>query len=241
MICRRILAFFLGSYLGLLMPAWGGDEPAPIDSPKLHVLVPPSLNGGKPSMILVVLHGEGGKEKEFADLFAPLADRLSALVVSIRGPVKLEEGGYAWYGENSDPGRIRSSLVTAVRRIRKTYPVDARDIVVAGFSQGAVAALDLGLQYPGLFRGGVLCLSGKGYGYVFSREDLKRCAAMGLRIAFLHGLKDEPREVRNTVRRLIDGGVESVLFEFGMGHALPPRFEAVLSKALKWLEGKGEY
>lgn len=240
MICRRMLALFLCSPLWFLMPTWGGDDPAPVDPPKLHVIVPPSLNGEKPSMILVVLHEEGGEEKQFADLFEPLADRLSALVVSVRGPVKLEEGGYAWYGENNDPGGMRSSLVTALRKIRKTFPVDARDIVVAGFSQGAVAALDLGLQYPGLFRGGVLCLSGKGYGYVFSSEDLKRCAAMGLRIAFLHGLKDEPREVRNTVRRLIDGGVESVLYEFGMGHALPPRFEAVLLKALKWLKGNGE-
>jgi len=230
------------------VPAPGPPPPPPRaarpsgEGPEPYLLVPPSLDRGKPVRLLVLLHGEGGDERSFAERFRGAAGAANLVLLSFRGPRPLPGGGYAWWDpEDPRPGEALRAfypvLVQAVRRAARSLGVERRLIVIAGFSQGAAAALQAGLEFPGLFAGGVIAFSGRGYGPACEGDGAARAAALGRRVALTAGLEErtDAEEGERAAERLNDRGVACALFAFRTGHDLPPHLEAVLERILAWL------
>ena len=125
---------------------------------------------GKPpaqdAPLLVLLHGYGSDEEDLMGLAPVLDPRFH--VVSVRAPIRLAEGGFAWFPLEVTGGGFAVSFEEAeaardrvcelLVALQKRYDASGRTLLL-GFSQGAGMALYSGLRIPGTI-GGIAFLSG---------------------------------------------------------------------------------
>jgi len=109
--------------------------------------------GAPDSPLLLMLHGTGGNERDFADLAAALDP--TASVLSPRGPVQ-ENGMLRWFrrfGEGrfdvDDVVHRAGDLASFVGKAEAEYGFAGRRLIAVGFSNGANIALAAALLHPG--------------------------------------------------------------------------------------------
>jgi phospholipase/carboxylesterase len=179
----------------------------------------PSAAAPGPLPLIVMLHGATGDAARALRRIAPIAD--AALVVlpdSLGRSWDVLDGGYG-----PDIARIEAVLV----RILADWPVDARRIAVAGFSDGASYALSLALMNGDLF---THCLA-------FSPGFVAPMRLEGKPRLFLsHGTADPVLNIDLCTRRLVpklrQAGYPLIVREFEGGHEVP---EAIAVTALAFL------
>ena len=130
----------------------------------LHFVEGKPLAQGAP--LLVLLHGYGSDEEDLIGLAQVLDPRFH--VVSVRAPIPLPEGGFAWFPlAMTDRGlavsfeeaeAARDQVCELLVSLQQRYGVSGRTLLL-GFSQGAGMALYSGLRLPGTI-GGTAFLSG---------------------------------------------------------------------------------
>ncbi|MEO6941100.1 MAG: dienelactone hydrolase family protein [Candidatus Kapaibacterium sp.] len=113
-----------------------------VRAPKLPQSAPP---------VLVILHGYGADEHDLFSISEQLDDRL--LIISLRAPIQLAGGGYAWYHLEQtikglmadDESRHQSEqlLLAAIPEIIEAVGGDASKLHLMGFSQGAAISYAL--------------------------------------------------------------------------------------------------
>lgn len=191
-----------------------------------------------PGKLLVVLHGRGDSLDGFG--FLPEALGLSGYAYLFLNAPDPWYGGYSWYdmAPNQAPGVLRSRelLVGALDALRE-QGVRSEDIVLFGFSQGCLMAIDVGLRYPHRL-GGICGVSG----YMLFEE---RAAAEAVEAAFqtpwllTHGTHDEVLPIEASRRHaavLREAGLPVAWHEFAKGHTLEPTRELPLIRG--WLEAR---
>ncbi len=136
-------------------------------------LIRPALRPNAP--LLLLLHGYGSNEYDLFSFAPQLSDDF--FIVSARAPFSMYPDGAAWYAINFDATtgdkfsnheQARESMELLLRFIKEladNYPIDANDINLLGFSQGAILSFGLSLSYPHLFNK-VVAMSG------YINEDL---------------------------------------------------------------------
>lgn len=123
----------------------------------------------KASPLLIMLHGYGSNEEDLFDIAKALDERF--MVISLRGPQPLTEGGFCWYDIERIPDKpfkydyakakeSRVKILAFISNACKTYKLDSNNVFVMGFSQGAIMGYDLALAAPKKIKG-VLALSGR--------------------------------------------------------------------------------
>jgi len=123
--------------------------------------------GQEPRLTVIAIHGRGSNEHDLLGLAQPLG--LPLRVVAPRGPLQLSLGwtvGYAWYefanlGDPEPEGFQQSvdRLVALVDHVRDRWQLAREQLVLLGFSQGAVMSMSVALTIPERV-GGVVALSG---------------------------------------------------------------------------------
>lgn len=162
----------------------------------VHRMRRPRPEPSGPAPLLLLLHGYGSSED---DLFA-LAPYLDArfCVVSVRAPLPLSWGGWAWFpliftseGPSADLAEARQSqeiTETFIGEAVAAYGLDPARVYLLGFSQGAITALGLALTRPERVAG-VVAMSGM----LPPLPDAARAAPSalaGLPILAVHGTAD---------------------------------------------------
>ncbi|MEO6303986.1 MAG: dienelactone hydrolase family protein [Bacteroidia bacterium] len=123
----------------------------------------------KPAPLLIMLHGFGSNEEDLFDIAKALDPRF--IVISLRGPNALKDGGFCWYDLEFLPEQkfkydykqakeSRIKILSFISNACKTYSLDSNNVFIMGFSQGAIMGYDLALAAPKKIKG-VLALSGK--------------------------------------------------------------------------------
>ena len=119
-----------------------------------------------PARCLVLLHGVGSNEANMAALADGVSD--DTLVVTVRGPLALGPGQFAWFrvaftanGPSIVPQEAehsRLALIALVQQLQAAHGIAADKTVVAGFSQGGIMSASVALSAPGHVAGfGLLC------------------------------------------------------------------------------------
>jgi phospholipase/carboxylesterase len=130
-----------------------------------HRFTPPTPAPGK---LLIVLHGRGDSMDGFTSLPAELGlEHLSYLFLNAPNDYF---GGYSWYDlpPNQGPGILASrKLLIGVLEDLVLRGWASEDLILFGFSQGCLMALDVGARYHKPL-GGVCGISG----YVYFAEAL---------------------------------------------------------------------
>lgn len=172
--------------------------------------------------LFIVLHGLGDSPAGWRWL--PNALDLPAMnYLLVRAPDEYY-GGFSWfdYPDPMAPGILRSRklLFELLDNLRaKNFP--AEQIMLGGFSQGALMTVDAGLRYPQKLAG-LVGISG----WVFEIETLQKefsTVARQQRLLITHGHFDEVipfAPVAQQVRQLQTAGLDVKWSEFPKGHTV---------------------
>ena len=187
---------------------------------------------------IVLLHGLDMAPRQLAPLVRSL--RLPALVALPSGPVERPGGRRAWWPvddaaraarlragpadlHDSHPAgreRARDAVHACVRAVREGAP--GRPLLVAGFSQGAMLALDCVLQPPPLAVDALALWSASRLAFSEWAPALHRLR--GVRVELLHGRDDANVHIGAALSlrdALAAGGADVRWSPFDGGHEIP--------------------
>jgi phospholipase/carboxylesterase len=196
------------------------------------ILDPPVLSEGSP--VVVTLHGLGTNGDDLAPLGEEL-DLADCRFVLPDAPLSLPgypPGAYAWYDfEAHDRVEIEKSrdyLFKVLDRFSKNPNLrptqgqvkEPKPVILLGFSQGGVMALEAGLNYQGRV---LAIVSMSGYIPDPSATLSRPKAPLETPILLIHGRQDPLVPVegsRKAAEALIQAGYKPVLREFPMAHTI---------------------
>ena len=169
----------------------------PHDLPLYH-LVRPAASDTAPPPMMTLFHGYGSNEEDLFGLTPYIDPRF--LVLSVRAPLVLMPGMYAWFEIGFTPdGRIavddvqarRAAQITAqfVEQATRAYGADPSRVIVAGFSQGGTMAALTALTRPDLVAGAAV-LSGIVPSSIID-ELPDRAALTSKPFLVIHGTRDQ--------------------------------------------------
>jgi phospholipase/carboxylesterase len=203
-------------------------------------------SGPGPHPTILTLHGRGANAFDLLGL-APYLCNGKFLMICPQGPLETPIGpgafGYAWYpmsmGGPPDIGAILSSrnkLQIFLDECLARYSIDAKKLVVLGFSQGGVMAYSLALSNPERFA--ALAVLSSWLPKELIPELAIKVAVQSLPTLMQHGTQDQMIEVqraRDSVGQLRALRVPLTYREYDMGHEISGKSLTDLSA---WLEEK---
>ena len=196
--------------------------------------VPSGRSGELP--LVVVLHGRGADANDLADLAPEIDGAEGYRFVFANAPKPFEPYpgmtfGWSWFdGWPPTPqsiGHSRRELLAFLDEIAQRYPPKDGKIVLAGFSQGGMMALDIGFRTTRPLRG-IVVMSGA----IYEAELPDLRARKDQPVLLVHGTHDDMIPVtaaRRTRRVLEEHGIEPEYHEFPMGHHVTPESLAVVA------------
>lgn len=206
-------------------------EPPTLGPLRAHFLGAPASTATR---VAVLLHGYGDRGDGLVALGSDLVRARPGLAaVALEARLPRPEGGRMWWpidiervraarlrGEWPQLSRerpvgadeARDAVVLALRALAD-QGVQREQVVLAGFSQGAMLAVDVGLAHPELL-GAVVAWSGA----IIDREHWEQRAAPGVRFVVAHGQRDamlpfSEGEALHSLLRNIDAGARWVPFD----------------------------
>lgn len=196
-----------------------------------HNIKPSNLNGKAP--LLLLLHGYGSDENDLFSFAGELPDEY--IIVSAKAPYSLQPYGNAWYAINFDAEggkfsdteqaiKSRERIMQFIDELIEAYPIDANNINLLGFSQGAILSFACALSYPSKFKK-IIGLSG----YVDKNllvNDYEKNDFSNLKIYNSHGSVDQVIPVewaRNNKPIFENLHLDFKYEEFPVGHGVAPQ------------------
>jgi phospholipase/carboxylesterase len=139
-------------YACFLTPAVGKTAPM---MPKLSGPFRPPASGGKPTSLVVLLHGLGADGNDLIGLapyWAPLLPEAEFLSPNAPFPCDMAPYGYQWYSSQDRSAEAQLAGVRAAAPILEAYidealaerGLDDSTLALVGFSQGSVMSLFVG-------------------------------------------------------------------------------------------------
>ena len=207
----------------------------------IHTIYQPPGDGPHPTIL--TLHGRGANAFDLLGL-APYLCGGKFLMICPQAPLETPIGpdavGYAWYsmslgGPPDVQGMLSSQrqLQTFLDECLKQYPIDAKKLVVLGFSQGGVMAYSLALPNPERFSALAVLSSWLPPELVSLLNVSEKVEALPTLVH--HGTQDPTIEIgraRSSVERLRNLKVPLTFQEYEMGHEIRPKS---LSDLSAWL------
>lgn len=168
-------------------------------------------SGGKPTSIVAILHGYGSDGNDLIGLGQALAPILpDTLFVAPNGPqaCAINPAGYEWFPLDMNAPQGHLGLAESVRPLVRDYlhaelaaaGLSEKDMILAGFSQGAMMALHVGLQMKTALAG-IVAFSGG----LVSPDNLDKRIISKPPVCLVHGDSDEvvPTAATAQARRLL--------------------------------------
>jgi phospholipase/carboxylesterase len=201
-----------------------------------------SVPGGAPAgaemPLVVVMHGRGADANDLADIAPALDGGCRFVFPNAPKPLEAYPGmtlGYTWFDGWPPAGNSivesRELLLRFIDEVVERYPTPAGKLIISGFSQGALMALDTGFRTAKKVAG-IVVMSGALY--EDGMPDLGK--PNDIPVLIVHGTDDDMIPVvaaRRTRRVLEDHGIEPEYHEFPMGHWVTPESLAVVSEFMR--------
>ena len=199
----------------------------------LHYLIQePKVKHDK-NPLLLLLHGYGSNEEDLFSFATELPN--DSYVISVRAPYDLQPYGHAWYAIHFDADENKFSdnvqakqsvelIAGFIDEIVKQYPIDAKNVTLIGFSQGAILSYATALTYPEKVAK-VVALSGY-FNQEIMPEVIDTNAISHLKFFVSHGSVDQVIPVdwaRKAKPALENLGLEVEYHEYPVGHGVAPQ------------------
>lgn len=177
--------------------------------------------------LLILLHGFGSNEQDLMGLVKYLPPQFT--FVAPRAPIALSNGSYAWYHLDLSAGkpvydvkeaeRARQMILSFIDELKIKY--NASEVMLLGFSQGAIMSYSVALSQPQKVKG-IVALSGRMLTeidtYLAPSAELKK-----LKIFIGHGTSDQVLPFYNGEAAFLkcsNLGTQVVFKEYKMGHEI---------------------
>lgn len=199
----------------------------------LHYLIQePKVKHDK-NPLLLLLHGYGSNEEDLFSFASELPQ--DHYVISVRAPYDLQPFGHAWYAIHFDADENKFSdnvqakqsvelIAGFIEEIVKQYPIDAKNVTLIGFSQGAILSYATALTYPEKVAK-VVALSGY-FNQEIMPEVIDTKAISHLKFFVSHGSVDQviPVEWARKAKPALENlGLEVEYHEYPVGHGVAPQ------------------
>lgn len=196
-----------------------------------YLIQEPKIKKEKNPLILL-LHGYGSNEEDLFSFAPELPEEY--YIVSAQAPYPVPPYGYAWYAIHFDADankfsddqqaiESRDLIVQFIDELVQTYPIDATNINLVGFSQGAILSYAIALSYPDKINK-VVALSGY-FNAALMKEGFEQYDFSQLRVFASHGTVDQVIPVdwaRKTAPILDTLQIQHQYKEYPVGHGVHP-------------------
>lgn len=183
--------------------------------------------------LLLLLHGYGSNEEDLFSFASELPQ--DHYVISVRAPYDLQPYGHAWYAIHFDADENKFSdnvqakqsvelIAGFIDEVVKQYPIDAKNVTLVGFSQGAILSYATALTYPEKVSK-VVALSGY-FNQEIMPEVIDTKAISHLKFFVSHGSVDQviPVEWARKAKPALENlGLEIEYHEYPVGHGVAPQ------------------
>lgn len=183
--------------------------------------------------LLLLLHGYGSNEEDLFSFASELPN--DSYVISVRAPYDLQPYGHAWYAIHFDADENKFSdnvqakqsveiIAGFIEEVVKQYPIDAKNVTLIGFSQGAILSYATALTFPEKVSK-VVALSGY-FNQEIMPEVIDTNAISHLKFFVSHGSVDQVIPVdwaRKAKPALENLGLEVEYHEYPVGHGVAPQ------------------
>jgi predicted esterase len=220
------------------------DREAPLVGPPPERLTLPGMPGAwfyRPSRsgrqrVLVYLHARNANPRESCQRWHESTPRFGWLLCPI-GPVDRGGGRREWrnnadYARRESIASLEALLARFPRRVRR------HDNVIMGFSEGAFAAMNVGLAEPETFTRWLILAANDGY-IDGEEERITRAASTVQRVYLLtgehDGIVDRTRRAHDVLRRAFGRRRIRMRILSAAGHELPPDFRRTTRPILLWV------
>ena len=200
-----------------------------------------SLKKSDTGPVLFLLHGYGSHEEDLFSFANYLPEEY--LIVSLRAPLSLSFGGYAWYSihfneaqdkwsDDAEAKKAQEIILYNIDYHLSQFKLKTQKVSLLGFSQGAILSWAVGLSHPERIDK-IIALSGYVNENIFSyaKEGLDQ-----LRIFSSHGTQDPTLPVewaRKGVALLKEKTLEVDYKEYPAGHGIN---QENFTDLLSWLK-----
>ena len=183
--------------------------------------------------LFVLIHGYGSNEEDLFSFATELPN--DSYVISVRAPYDLQPYGHAWYAIHFDADENKFSdnvqakqsvelIAGFIDEIVKQYPIDAKNVTLIGFSQGAILSYATALTYPEKVAK-VVALSGY-FNQEIMPEVIDTKAISHLKFFVSHGSVDQviPVEWARKAKPALENlGLKVEYQEYPVGHGVAPQ------------------
>lgn len=199
----------------------------------LHYLIQePKVKHDK-NPLLILLHGYGSNEEDLFSFASELPN--DSYIISVRAPYDLQPYGHAWYAIHFDADENKFSdnvqakqsvqlIAGFIDEVVKQYPIDAKNVTLIGFSQGAILSYATALTFPEKVAK-VVALSGY-FNQEIMPEVIDTKAISHLKFFVSHGSVDQviPVDWARKAKPALDNlGLEVEYHEYPVGHGVAPQ------------------
>jgi len=145
-----------------------------------HLYVPTTYKSGRPTPLIIALHGLGGTEDAFFDSYEKklpeLAEQHGYIIAAPLG--YRVDGGYGW-GLGKPPAdvnarraqeRSEQDVMQVLQLVKQQYSIDENRIYLMGHSLGAIGTWKIAAKYPDIWAA-IAPISGLGAPATLSRID----------------------------------------------------------------------
>ena len=196
-----------------------------------HLIKPSSLTEKAP--VIIMLHGYGSNENDLFSFAGELPEEY--LIVSAKAPLAMQPYGNAWYEINFDASQnkftndeqaieSRELIVKFIDEVVENYHADPEQVILLGFSQGAILSYAVALSYPEKINK-VVALSGYIHSAIF-KQGYENNDFSKLKIYGSHGSVDQviPVEWARKNKPFLENlGIDYKYSEFPVGHGVNPQ------------------
>lgn len=212
------------------------------DIPFYHIIRKSDIKKGL-SPLLLMVHGFGSNEEDLFSFTRALPKELT--VVSVRGPIEIQNMGYAWYDISIDhlgnkkydinkAIESRDQIVKCIEKCTDTYNTDPDNVTLLGFSQGSILINAVALTYPKKIKN-IISLSG---GIDPNIIKLSKSNINELSFYISHGTQDMVlpfEQAKKSLEFLKKNNIKFDFESFPVGHGVcPENFKSMLS----WFKNK---
>ena len=193
------------------------------------------------NQVLFLLHGYGSHEEDLFSFANYLPEEY--LIISLRAPLSLSFGGYAWYSihfnedqdkwsDDAEAKKAQEIILYNIDYHLEQFKLKGQKVSLLGFSQGAILSWAVSLSYPERIDK-VIALSG------YVNEDIFSYAKEGLnqlRIFSSHGTQDPTLPIewaRKGIRLLEKKELKVSYKEYPAGHGIN---QDTFTDLLSWLK-----
>lgn len=190
--------------------------------------------------LVILMHGRGADANDLADVAEMIDPPGGARFLFPNAPRPFEPApgmsfGWSWFtgwpAERESFLESRRLILDFLDDALRKYPTPPGKVILSGFSQGAMMAIDTGYR-TGQPIAGIVAMSGA----VNEAELPDVSAKKDLPILIVHGSVDDmiPVLAARRARRLLEErGIEPEYHEFPMGHHVTPESMAVVADFIR--------